>query len=159
MALAVDLARALRSLPAGLDSNGTFRTVYDRYFSDPLDPEYHPTAAWGHLTGYSAFYYTYVWSLVIARDLLTPFRAKGTLTDPEAAARYAREILTPGSTRPATQLVRAYLGRDFDFRAFEEWSREGIRPEPLGGRAPVRRTVGAGAPGAAGSGTEELLRL
>jgi len=112
--------------PAGLATNETFRSVYDRYFSDPLDPEYHPTDAWGHLTGYSAFYYTYVWSLVIARDLLTPFRAKGTLTDPETAARYAREILMPGSTRPATQLVRAYLGRDFDFRAFEEWSREGI---------------------------------
>ncbi|HXQ48806.1 MAG TPA: M3 family metallopeptidase [Thermoplasmata archaeon] len=112
--------------PAGLDTSATFRQVSDRYLPMPLAPEYHPTAAWTHLTGYSAFYYTYVWSLVIARDLLSPFRAKGTLTDPETAARYAREILMPGSTRPATELVRAYLGRDFDFHAFEEWSREGL---------------------------------
>jgi thimet oligopeptidase len=114
--------------PTGLDTTATFREVYDRYFPTPLEPEYHPTTAWGHLTGYSAFYYTYVWSLVIARDLLSPFLDRGTLTDPEIAARYVREILVPGSTRPAAELVRAYLGREFDFRAFEAWSREGLAP-------------------------------
>jgi len=112
--------------PHGVDPTATFREVYDRFSSQPLEPEYHPTTAWGHLTGYSAFYYTYVWSLVIARDLLSPFHAKGSLTDRETATRYAREILMPGSTRPAAELVRAYLGRDFDFRAFERWVLEGL---------------------------------
>jgi thimet oligopeptidase len=113
--------------PTGLDSTAVFREVHGRYFSAPLEPEYHPTMAWGHLTGYSAFYYTYVWSLVIARDLLSPFLAKGSLTDRETAIRYVREILTPGSCRPAAELVRAYLGRDFDFRAFEAWTQEGLQ--------------------------------
>jgi thimet oligopeptidase len=122
--------------PAGLDTTATFREVYDRYFLSPLEPEYHPTTAWGHLTGYSAFYYTYVWSLVIARDLLSPFLERGTLTDPEIAARYVREILVPGSTRPAAELVRTYLGREFDFRAFEAWSREGLPPIPPRGGPP-----------------------
>jgi thimet oligopeptidase len=117
--------------PAGLDTTATFREVYDRYFPSPLEPDYHPTTAWGHLTGYSAFYYTYVWSLVIARDLLSPFLERGTLTDPVIAARYVREILAPGSTRPAAELVRAYLGREFDFRAFETWTREGLPAHPL----------------------------
>jgi thimet oligopeptidase len=112
--------------PAGLDTTTAFRTVFERYFPEPLDPAYHPTTAWGHLTGYSAFYYTYVWSLVIARDLLSPFLAQGNLTDRASAARYVREILTPGSTRPATELVRAYLGRDFNFQAFEQWNRRGL---------------------------------
>ena len=116
--------------PAGLDVSATFQEIYDRYFPTPLETGYHPTTSWGHLTGYSAIYYTYVWSLVIARDLLSPFFTKGTLTDREIAGRYVREILTPGSTRPAKELVRAYLGRDFDFRAFEAWSREGIPTVP-----------------------------
>jgi thimet oligopeptidase len=107
--------------PKGLETSAFFRDVWGRYLPEPLEPEYHPQAAWGHLTGYSAFYYTYVWSLVIARDLLRPFLEKGTLTDPETAARYAREILTPGGQRPAADLVRAYLGRDFNFDAFEAW--------------------------------------
>jgi thimet oligopeptidase len=119
--------------PDGIDSTALYREVNGRYFDAPLPPEYHPTAAWGHLTGYSAFYYTYVWSLVIARDLLSPFLAKGSLTDRETAGRYVREILTPGSCRPAADSVRAFLGRDFDFRAFEGWTREGLelsRPAP-----------------------------
>ena len=107
--------------PAGVDTTRLFRDVFARYVPAPLDPEYHPQASWGHLTGYSAFYYTYVWSLVIARDLLRPFLEKGNLTDPEIAARYAREILMPGGQRPAAELVRNYLGREFNFDAFETW--------------------------------------
>jgi hypothetical protein len=31
------------------------------------------------------------------------------------------EILVPGSRRPAADLVRRFLGRDFDFAAYERW--------------------------------------
>jgi thimet oligopeptidase len=124
-ALAMISLRLYDRRPDGLDPTATFREVIDRYFPDRMEPGYHPTAAWGHLTGYSAFYYTYVWSLVIARDLLSPFEAKGNLADPSIATRYAEEILAPGSERPARELVRAYLGREFDFAAFERWIREG----------------------------------
>ncbi len=116
--------------PTGIETTSFFRDVYGQYVPEPLDPDYHPQAAWGHLTGYSAFYYTYVWSLVIARDLLRPFLEKGNLTDPETAARYAREILVPGGQRPAADLVRAYLGREFNFDAFEAWIRADAAPAP-----------------------------
>lgn len=116
--------------PTGVDTTELFRSTYDRFCPAPLESEYHPQAAWGHLTGYSAFYYTYVWSAVIARDLLKPFREKGSLTDPETAARYAREILAPGGQRPAADLVRAYLGRDFNYEAFEEWLSADTLPIP-----------------------------
>jgi thimet oligopeptidase len=114
--------------PTGIDTGAVFREVFERY--DPLAilPEYHMEANWTHLAGYSAAYYTYVWSAVIARDLLRPFYEKGSLTDPEIAARYVREILTPGSTRPAAELVRRYLGREFDLRAFADWVREAPMP-------------------------------
>jgi len=36
--------------------------------------------AFGHLNGYSAIYYTYMWSLVIAKDMFTEFKEDGLLT-------------------------------------------------------------------------------
>jgi thimet oligopeptidase len=111
--------------PTGLDTSALYHTVWDAHLPGRLPGAYHPQAAWGHLTGYSACYYTYVWSLVIARDLLTPFRTKGNLTDPELARRYAREILAPGGSRPADESIRAFLGRDFDLKAFTEWVHAG----------------------------------
>ena len=36
-------------------------------------------ASFGHLDGYSAIYYTYMWSLVIAKDLFGPFREAGLM--------------------------------------------------------------------------------
>ncbi|HEV2230779.1 MAG TPA: M3 family metallopeptidase, partial [Thermoplasmata archaeon] len=110
--------------PSGLDPEQSLKEAYARYSLVPLDDAYHFEAAWGHLTGYSAFYYTYVWSLVIARDLLSPFLTQGNLTDPEIARRYAEHILSAGSRRPAAELITSYLGRPFDFRAFERWVSE-----------------------------------
>jgi thimet oligopeptidase len=110
--------------PEGMQVETALREAYDRYSPTQLEPTYHFEAAFGHLAGYSSCYYTYVWSLVLARDLLRPFREKGSLTDPATARRYAEEILAPGSTRPAADLVRAFLGRDFSFDAFEAWVRE-----------------------------------
>ncbi len=79
----------------------------------------HSYAGFGHLTGYGACYYTYQWSLVIARDLLSGFG--GDLMDAEAATRYRREILEPGGRRDATDLVEAFLGRPYGFDAYRQW--------------------------------------
>jgi Zn-dependent oligopeptidase len=114
--------------PRGLDSSELFREVYEKRLRVPYDPEYHWVASFGHLTGYSAIYYTYLWSAVIARDLLTPFEAKGSLTDRETAERYAAEVLAPGGSRPAAELVRRFLGRDYNFDAFRRWVLAGVTP-------------------------------
>ena len=82
-------------------------------------PGLHPYAGFGHLTGYGACYYTYQWSLVIARDLLSGF--SGGLMDPDAAQRYRREILERGGSRDAKDLVEAFLGRPYSFEAYREW--------------------------------------
>ena len=85
-------------------------------------PGGHFYAGFGHLTGYGACYYTYQWSLVIARDLLSAFReAPGGLMDPAVARRYRDEVLAPGGSRDAADLVRAFLGRDYGFEAYREW--------------------------------------
>jgi thimet oligopeptidase len=82
-------------------------------------PGLHPYAGFGHLTGYGACYYTYQWSLVIARDLLSGFD-RG-LMDEQTADRYRREILEPGGSRDARDLVEAFLGREYSFDAYREW--------------------------------------
>jgi thimet oligopeptidase len=79
----------------------------------------HPYAGFGHLTGYGACYYTYQWSLVIARDLLSGFGAG--LMDPEAALRYRAEVLERGGTRDASDLVAAFLGRPSTFDSYRDW--------------------------------------
>lgn len=82
-------------------------------------PGLHPYAGFGHLTGYGACYYTYQWSLVIARDLLSGF-ANG-LMDPESAERYRTEVLERGGSRDAKDMVEAFLGRPSRFDAYREW--------------------------------------
>lgn len=111
--------------PAHLDPSALFREVYERRVGVPVDPGYHFMASFGHLTNYSAVYYTYLWSAVIARDLLTPFEAKGSLTDRALAERYADEVLAPGGSRPAAELVRRFLGREYAFDAFGRWALAG----------------------------------
>ncbi len=71
----------------------------------------------GHLNGYSAIYYTYMWSKVIAVDLFSEF-AKAGLHDRETARRYREAILSPGGSRPATHLVEDFLRRPYSLDAF-----------------------------------------
>ncbi len=74
----------------------------------------------GHLIGYSAYYYTYMWSLVIAQDLLTPFKKAG-LGNEAWLKKYRDSILVPGGTADAADLVETFLGRKFNYRAFEKF--------------------------------------
>lgn len=68
-----------------------------------------------HLAWYSACYYTYQWSLVIAKDLFTAF------TEPGVARRYRDRILAPGSSAPAAALVSDFLGRPHNADAYRAW--------------------------------------
>jgi thimet oligopeptidase len=76
--------------------------------------------SFGHLVGYSSMYYTYMWSLVIAKDLLTPFEKTGLLAT-GVTYRYRDAILAAGGTKDAADLVKDFLGRKYDFKAFERF--------------------------------------
>ncbi|HZY70657.1 MAG TPA: M3 family metallopeptidase [Thermoplasmata archaeon] len=82
----------------------------------------HPECRFGHLVGYSALYYTYSWSLAIARDLVNRFRSAGPLMDAVEGRRYRSTILEAGSSRPAAELLRDYLGRPMELDAITEWA-------------------------------------
>ena len=68
---------------------------------------------------YSAAYYTYLWSTVIAKDFHTAFG--GDLMDTSVAIRYRDRVLAPGGTKPAAELVHDFLGRPHDLGAFRDW--------------------------------------
>lgn len=82
-------------------------------------PETHQVTGFGHLEGYGPAYYTYLWSLVIAKDLRTAFG--DDLMNPEVGRRYRDAILAPGGTADAAELVERFLGRPTSFDAFETW--------------------------------------
>jgi len=74
-------------------------------------------AGFSHAVGvYPAGYYGYLWSLVVALDLRTAFAADRL--DPEVGARYRRTVLSQGRQAPPRVLVREFLGRDSDAKAF-----------------------------------------
>lgn len=73
---------------------------------------------------YWASYYTYMWSLVIAKDLFTKFD-RDNLLAPAAARRYRDTVLVPGASKPADALIQDFLGRPFNFAAWEAWLNSG----------------------------------
>lgn len=80
----------------------------------------HFFANFGHLGGYSSAYYTYMWSLVIAKDLFSAFD-RDDLFDPEVAGRYRDLVLARGGEKDAADLVADFLGRPYSFDAYAAW--------------------------------------
>jgi len=113
-----------RREPKGLDATAVVRELQSRYTPFPYVEGTYFHLSFGHLDGYSAIYYTYMWSLVIAKDLFTVFQDKGLL-NPEPAQAYRRAVLEPGGSKDAALLVKDFLGREYDFRAYETWLNAG----------------------------------
>jgi thimet oligopeptidase len=87
----------------------------------------HFQASFGHLETYTSAYYTYMWSLVIAKDLFSAFAAAG-LFDAATARRYRDTVLAAGGSRDAADLVADFLGRPYDSAAFTRWLEASARP-------------------------------
>jgi len=109
-----------RANPDKLDQLGEVQQLQKRYTPFKYVPGTRFHASFGHLVGYSAMYYTYQWSLVIAKDLLTPFEQRGLMAK-DVTFAYRDKVLAPGGSRDAAELVRDFLGRDYDFAAYEHY--------------------------------------
>jgi thimet oligopeptidase len=109
--------------PQDVDTEALTKTIYERYRPFKFVDGTHFQCAFGHLTDYSAVYYTYMWSLVIAKDFFRQFDRNDLLAT-TVARRYRDSILVPGGSKPAAQLVKDFLGRDIDFRAWQDWLNE-----------------------------------
>lgn len=84
-------------------------------FSFPEDT--HFQAGFGHLFGYDAGYYGYLWSRVFGDDMFTRFEEPGASVS-TVGAEYRRHILEPGGTADADQLIHRFLGREPNADAF-----------------------------------------
>jgi thimet oligopeptidase len=74
-------------------------------------------AGFSHLAGgYAAGYYGYLWSEVVAADLRTAFEANKL--DAGVGMRYRNIVLGNGGQRPPQEIVREFLGRPTDAKAF-----------------------------------------
>ncbi len=105
--------------PRGVDTTALAAELKARLLPFAVEPESRFQASFGHLHGYSAIYYTYMWSLVIAKDLFGRFGAD--LFDPRTAGEYRAKVLAPGGLEDADELVRSFLGRDYEFAAYQAW--------------------------------------
>jgi len=71
----------------------------------------------GHLMGgYAAGYYGYMWSEVLALDMLS--RYNGKLMNPDVGHLYRQDILSRGAEKPAGEMVSSFLGREPNSKAF-----------------------------------------
>ena len=82
-------------------------------FKDAIFP-----AGFGHLAGgYDAGYYGYMWSNVYAADMFTRFAKEGILNK-KTGANYRKAILEQGGSKPEIELVKEFLGRKPNNKAF-----------------------------------------
>jgi len=95
-----------------------FDAQLSRYALYPPVAGTHAYASFGHLDGYSAIYYTYVWSKAIALDLFTRFEADG-IRNKDTALRYRKLVLEPGGSEDANALIQDFLGRPLSLDAFK----------------------------------------
>ncbi|HTR67485.1 MAG TPA: M3 family metallopeptidase [Terriglobales bacterium] len=83
----------------------------------------HMYTSFGHLGGYSSAYYTYMWDKVIAEDFFMQFDQDNLLAGPEPM-KYRRVVLEPGGSVSANTLVKDFLGRPQNMKAFQHWMGE-----------------------------------
>jgi thimet oligopeptidase len=106
--------------PKLVDTTTLVKELTNKLTPYPFVEGTHFQTSFGHLDGYSAVYYTYMWSLVIAKDLFSQFD-RSNLLAPDVARKYRETVLAPGGSKPAATLVRDFLGRPFEFSAWQTW--------------------------------------
>ena len=98
------------------DSTAATRELHE-ITTFPYTPDTHFQSGWGHLFGYDARYYGYLWSNVFGDDMFTRFEDEGLL-NPALGAEYRRTVLERGGSVDGDQLVRDFLGREPNSDAF-----------------------------------------
>lgn len=95
-------------------------TIYREGSKISLMPPHEGTFAlssFGHLMGYDAAYYGYMWSEVYGDDMFSEFERAG-VTNPEIGMRYRRQILEKGGSVDPDEMLRTFLGREPNNQAF-----------------------------------------
>lgn len=110
----------------GFDTTEVMAGLHAEFSPFVQVPDTHFQATFGHLVGYDATYYGYQWALSLAFDVRTRFMENWLMDKPTAAA-YRQTILEPGGGEDENEMVRRFLGREPNERAYLEYL--GIRTE------------------------------
>ncbi len=104
------------------DARLAYRKMNKLYFNIELpEKETLFPAGFGHLVGYDAGYYSYLWALVYACDAFESFKTKGNknvMTNKEVGMRWRKEVLEKGSSEDEMKLIKNFLGRAPSQKAF-----------------------------------------
>lgn len=94
-----------------------YRDMVKKYTGMILPKDAIFPAGFGHLCGYDAGYYSYLWSKVYAADMFTRFKKEGILNK-KTGADYKKWILEKGGSIEEIELVKGFLGRKPSNKAF-----------------------------------------
>jgi thimet oligopeptidase len=101
-----------------VDSTRVMNDMHQELLGVEMLPGTHFQAGFGHLMGgYDAGYYGYLWSEVFAEDMFTRFKGKSLLS-PKVGGEYRRWILEKGRMEDPKVLLRKFLGRPANNKAF-----------------------------------------
>ena len=115
--------------PENLDPDALLEEGYKRMMPYEWIDGNRMYASFTHLIGYSSNYYTYMFDKVIALDFFGQFDRSNLLEGP-TAMRYRQAILEPGGSKPGTQLIEDFLGREQRMDAFANWVAEEFASSP-----------------------------
>lgn len=108
--------------PGSFDLDELMKTLAEAYSPFPFVDGTHFYASFGHLYGYASDYYTYQWSLAIAKDLFSRFEQEG-LRNPATARDYRQYVLGAAGSQSADAFIKDFLGREFSVDAYLDWLR------------------------------------
>jgi thimet oligopeptidase len=84
----------------------------------PSQPNTHFEASFDHIvSGYSAGYYSYLWSDVMSADMFSQFEKEGLL-NPKIGMEFRVKVLSKGDSEDPEELVTDFLGRKSNADAF-----------------------------------------
>ncbi len=100
-------------------AKGLLQTSRDLYSitQQPYPDSTNFISSFGHLNGYGANYYGYLWSLVFAKDMFSSFQKEGVMNK-QTGLRYRKEVLEKGATKSEMDMLRSFLGREPNSKAF-----------------------------------------
>ena len=94
-----------------------YRDLVKKYTGVTIPKDAIFPAGFGHLEGYDAGYYGYLWSNVYAADMFTRFKKEGIMNK-KTGADYRKWILEKGSSMDEIDLVKGFLKRSPNNKAF-----------------------------------------
>ncbi len=92
--------------------------LWEKYLTPVrFEPEAHFYAAFGHLVGYGAKYYGYMWSKVFALDMFYKVKEQGLLNS-QAGQNLVGLVLSKGGSVDPDIMLKNFLGREPNQEAF-----------------------------------------